>query len=432
MPTTGCQGRHPRDGTRALNSARFRSTRWPRWQDAATIVALLIIAISRPLPGLAHEDALGDDPGQTGSASETAGGSGHDERESDAVEKKKGMNFIPVPIFITEPAIGNGLGAALGYFHRSKEKDVSKDDVDPAMTLASASPDRDPRQQPPTISGIAAAYTQKGSWGVGLGHFASWADDTIRSSSVVGYANINAEFWFFGLPLEVNLNGGLVSQDIRFRLGGSNFFAGAKVMYLNLDTSAKTEFTGLPIEFFNEKVQDFGVAVQVEYDSRDYTMTPNRGLYAHLQVDNHFECGIGDFDYAQYQFDLRSFHQLARDKLVFGVRLKLDAVGGDPPFWAYPWITLRGVPALRYQNERTAVVDTELRWNILDRWAAVVFAGTGGTDGDLLLYQDQSGIFAGGVGGRYLFRPENNLWVGVDLAKGPEDVIFYIQVGHAW
>ena len=29
--------------------------------------------------------------------------------------------FLPIPIFITEPAIGEGLGIALAYFHRTKD-----------------------------------------------------------------------------------------------------------------------------------------------------------------------------------------------------------------------------------------------------------------------------------------------------------------------
>ena len=46
--------------------------------------------------------------------------------------------------------------------------------------------------------------------------------------------------------------------------------------------------------------------------------------------------------------------------------------------------------------------------------------------------QDESGIVAGGIGGRWLFRPKDSLWVGVDIATGPEDTYAYIQVGHAW
>ena len=110
----------------------------------------------------------------------------------------------------------------------------------------------------------------------------------------------------------------------------------------------------------------------------------------------------------------------------------VNAVDGDPPLWSYPWITLRGVPALRYQNELAGVLEAELRWNIFTRWAVVAFAGVGATRGDTLIYDDESSIVAGGIGGRYLFRPEDSLWVGVDIAKGPEDAYAYIQVGHAW
>lgn len=76
--------------------------------------------------------------------------------------------------------------------------------------------------------------------------------------------------------------------------------------------------------------------------------------------------------------------------------------------------------------------ETELRWNIFERWAVVGFVGVGGTRGNTLRYEDESGIVAGGVGGRWLFRPEDSLWVGVDVATGPEDTYAYIQVGHAW
>ena len=36
------------------------------------------------------------------------------------------------------------------------------------------------------------------------------------------------------------------------------------------------------------------------------------------------------------------------------------------------------------------------------------------------------------IGWRYLFRPEDDLWVGVDVAVGPEDAYAKFQVGHAW
>ena len=108
-------------------------------------------------------------------------------------------------------------------------------------------------------------------------------------------------------------------------------------------------------------------------------------------------------------------------KLVLGFHLDFDTAGGDPPLWGYPWISMRGVPALRYQNESTGVLETELRWNILARWAAVGFVGVGASRGDVPIYTDESGIVAGGIGGRFLFRPQDSLWVGLDVAQGPEE-----------
>jgi hypothetical protein len=129
---------------------------------------------------------------------------------------------------------------------------------------------------------------------------------------------------------------------------------------------------------------------------------------------------------------VQSFHPLAHEKLVLGLRLKADGARGAPPLWGYPWIELRGVPALRYQNEYTGVVETELRWNLYDRWATLVFGGVGATGGDVPRFVDEDGVLAWGIGGRYLFRPQDRLWVGLDLARGPEQNVAYIQVGHAW
>ena len=33
--------------------------------------------------------------------------------------------------------------------------------------------------------------------------------------------------------------------------------------------------------------------------------------------------------------------------------------------------------------------------------------------------------------GRIVFE-EQNVWLGVDLAQGPEETAYYIQVGHPW
>jgi hypothetical protein len=95
-------------------------------------------------------------------------------------------------------------------------------------------------------------------------------------------------------------------------------------------------------------------------------------------------------------------------------------------------VSLRGVPAMRYQDERVVALEAELRWNFLPKWALVGFYGGGATGGDLLQYESQDLFGAGGLGGRYLFAADLGLWIGADIARGPEKTVWYIQVGHAW
>jgi hypothetical protein len=40
--------------------------------------------------------------------------------------------------------------------------------------------------------------------------------------------------------------------------------------------------------------------------------------------------------------------------------------GRDTPCFAKPYVSLRGVATLRYQDHRAAVVEAELRWNLAD------------------------------------------------------------------
>jgi hypothetical protein len=345
--------------------------------------------------------------------------------------KKKDRRLVPIPIFVTEPAIGYGLGAAVAYFHKREEDGEGGDpSLGPGLTTGTTNDRRKGQKRPPDTTGVAAAYTDKGTWLVGGGHFASWRQDRIRYTGVLAYANIESTFYFGDDPWDFNLRGGILYQDVKFRLRDSRFFVGGKLSYLG----AEGKFDlgeSVPADFGSSRLADFGVALQGVYEGRDNTMTPNRGQLVELIGWKYLEALGGEFDYWKGKFRVLSFHPFA-ERFVLGLRLELDAVSGRPPLWGPPYIKLRGIPALRYQNERVAVAATELRWNILERWAVLAFVGVGATAGDNPLYNDESGIVAGGVGGRYLFRPEDDIWVGVDLARGPERGVLYLQVGHAW
>jgi hypothetical protein len=353
------------------------------------------------------------------------------EKDEGKKNEKKAFPVIPIPIFITEPAIGYGLGAAVGYFHPQRGGGESASSS-PAFTTRTppGRSSRHPSKPPPVMTGVAAAYTEKGTWAVGVGHTNNWRRDSIRYSGGLGYAKVVSTFYFLDRPFDFNLEGWLTMQDLKFRISRSDFFVGFKWSYINAEGIIRIS-EDPPVDFPASNISDSGLAIQANWDSRDNIMTPNRGQLAAFELWRYDEAIGGDYDYWKAGFKVTSFHPFA-NRFILGLRLDLDAVSGEPPLWGYPWITLRGIPALRFQNELVGVVEAELRWNIFDKWGVVGFAGVGGTRGDTIQYEDQSGIVAGGVGGRYFFRPQDSLWIGIDVAKGPEDTYAYIQIGQAW
>jgi len=400
------------------------------FRRGVAILMALILALCAAAPILDAQEEGARPTGKTEAAEATNSETDGDEK---AEKKKKGPSFIPIPIFITEPAIGYGLGAAVGYFHKKKHGDDSEtDSLAPAFTADSATGVGKGQKVPPTVSGIAAAYTDKGTWGVGLAHTASWSKDRIRFKGVVGYAHIVSTFYFGDQPFDFKLDTALLYQGLKFRISDSDFFVGGKLVYVNPKLAFDDDIEDVPVESDRTKRNDFGLALQSDYDGRDNTATPNRGQFVEFVAWKHLEVLGGETDYWKVGLQAQSFHEMMNKKLVLGFHLDLDTAGGDPPLWGYPYIKMRGIPALRYQNESAGVLETELRWNILERWAAVGFIGVGATRGDVPVFNDESGIVAGGIGGRFFFRPQDSLWVGLDVAKGPEDYVLYVQVGQAW
>ena len=337
--------------------------------------------------------------------------------------------WLPIPIFITEPAFGYGLGMSLGYIHRQEGK---RETLSRFETPASVSKKGSGRKPPPDITGVAAGYTEKETWFVAGGHSASWRKDTIRYKGALMYADVKSTYYILDRPFDFNLLGFALYQDLKFRLGKSDFFLGGKLLYLETESAFKLNFRGdTEIVIGDIESRNVGIALDASYDRRDNTFTPNSGQLIQLSLWRHDEGLGGDYNYWKGSFKALSFHQL-HARFVLGLRLEGSGVDGRPPFYAYPWVSLRGIPALRYQGKRVGMIEAEGRWNILPRWALLGFVGTGQVYGDDPALNTQDNIVAGGVGGRYLFMPEQSLWLGLDVARGPEATYVYITVGHAW
>ena len=352
-----------------------------------------------------------------------AGPSGLAEESTEEPEKKEKRfgNFLPVPIIVTEPAIGEGLGAGLVYFHKKPD---SKPTAASGRSLARTGREQRP---PPTATGVAGFYTNNDTYVFGLGHARTFKEDTWRMSAAVAGARINATYYFGDLPFDFRLDGAALFGNVKRRFGNSNWFIGMSASYVD----AESRFFDLDSPEPDSDFSDAGVAIMGVYDTRDDSMMPSTGQVIDLTIWKYDDAIGGDFDYWTSGLRVNSFHKFL-DKLVLGLRFEVNTAEGDVPFYAEPFVSLRGIPALRYTGDAAGVVEAEFRYQFAKRWAVLAFAGAGFVNDLDDTPSTEDDIRAWGIGGRWLALKEENVWVGLDLARGPEEDAFYIQLTHPW
>ena len=268
--------------------------------------------------------------------------------EAASTEEESGGKFLPIPIIITEPAIGEGLGAGLVYFHADPGSENKR------ITSATELNRADRRQTPPpTATGVFGFYTNNDTSGFGVGHSRTFKEDTWRLSALLADAKIIATYYISDVPFDFSLEGNIAFARIKRRFGNSNVFVGFATSFLDSDITFPLDPVFDPgdepiIPEFGFK--DVGASISVLYDSRDDTMMPERGWLAELATWHYDEGLGGDFQYTKTKLKINSFHKLGK-KFVFGWRIEASAAAGDYPFYAAPYVNLRGIPALRYQGE---------------------------------------------------------------------------------
>ena len=343
--------------------------------------------------------------------------------EDGAVDMSEFLNsttgFLPVPIIITEPAVGLGGGIALGYFHKRKGEQGDR-----------------PKGLSPTVSFGAGAYTSNGTWLVGGGHQGSYKEDRWRYLGALAYLSANLTFYGGGIdPLDgefdFNMKGFFTIQEVLYRIKKEiPFFMGLNYTYFNNTISFETGLDIPELERLELETSIGGINAAFLYDGRNNTLTPTKGFYSMMEIGTFNEALGGDTNFGN--FDSRSYLYAPVSETVFsGYRLNVSSNWGDVPFWSLPYISLRGIPAFRYQEANVYTVETEWRWNFYKRWSVVGFLGAGEA---LPNYGD---IFsdlkvAGGTGFRYLLAKQYGLHAGIDISRGPEIWAWNITIGSHW
>ena len=326
--------------------------------------------------------------------------------------------FVPLVAPITEPAVGYGAVGAIVFIDRH-------------------APGGGQRHSRPNIATIGGFGTENGTRGLFALHLGTWLDGRLRTLAGVADADVNLEFFGFGgdrapgaagFGYSVAARGGVVGAS--YRLGGTSVWLGAR--YALAETNVGVAGPALP----GVTPADFGlrlgsVTPSLTLDMRDNFFTPTDGWYADLSVPVFREAFGSDRDFRKVTLTAMRYQPLARS-VFLSLRASATASSDGTPFYLKPYVSLRGVQALRYQGDKAAEVEAEFRWQFAPRFSLVGFAGAGAARSDIALQDRDSSVRAGGAGVRYLLARKHGLHMGIDVAAGPDQTVFYVVFGHAW
>lgn len=328
--------------------------------------------------------------------------------------------FLPMVVPITEPAVGYGAAGALVFIDREGAGQWGE-------------------RSRPNIAAIGGLGTENGTRGVFAGHLGTWQGGKLRTLAALADADVNLDFFGFGgertpgdsgLGYSIAARGGVAGGS--YRLGESPWWIGAR--YGLAQTSIALDAPGAGLPGVSASDYDLRLAAftpQITLDMRDNFFTPTRGWYLDLSVPVFREALGSDRDFEKATLTAMHFRSLS-ESLFLGVRGTGKASSEGTPFFLRPYVALRGIQALRYQGERAAELEAELRWQLHPRFSLVGFGGAGVARGESTLAERDQRVTTVGGGFRYLIARSYGLHMGMDVAFGPDDPVLYIVFGSAW
>ena len=328
--------------------------------------------------------------------------------------------FVPYPVIISEPALGN-FGGALALVFISPKKSIEGDE----------------KFHFPDITAGAGMYTLNNSWAAGAFRQGSFPSLGLRYQVALAYADVNMNF-YRTLPVLgekeflLNLTPIFVMIDASKNILKNKYFLGLRYQFSNMKVSYDPGGKIDSVFDINEFDKNLGsLGLYGEFDSRNSIFTPDKGFRIKTTYNLCRSFTGSDFDTDRLEIYANAFFKPTK-RLVSGFRAEWLAVGDDAPFYYYPYLIMRGIPAMRYQGKQTLVIETEQRYDLNLRWSLVGFVGAGKAISGSGNIGDDEWHAAGGAGFRYLVARLFKLRMGVDIAAGPDQLAYYIVFGHYW
>ncbi|WP_153912980.1 BamA/TamA family outer membrane protein [Shewanella sp. TC10] len=358
--------------------------------------------------------------------------------------------FLPVPVIITEPAVGVGGGVVGLFLHESDEEKAHRQEQ------AMASLDGGAKLIPPAITAVGALATDNGSWFAFAGHRHSWKQDHIRYTAIGGAGEVNFDLYStLGglLPVEQPLQfdtqttAAFASQKLLFRIPDTSLMLGIKQFWAQSSISSSNQVVDWIFEkALGDHNTTSGLGLAAEYDTRDNMFYPSEGYLLSAEYMSYNKAMGSDYLYDSLEVSGQSFWPVA-DKWTLAVAGDYQAFYAKDdalPPTVKPYIDLRGVSSYRYQGDQVATLQTQIMYHLNNRWTLSGFYGLGYAvqNNELLSSSTQANsitesssdelISAYGVGFRYQIARRYGIHMGVDVAFSEEESALYFKVGSGF
>ncbi|GIU49493.1 BamA/TamA family outer membrane protein [Shewanella sp. KT0246] len=357
--------------------------------------------------------------------------------------------FLPVPVIITEPAVGFGGGIAGLFLHESEEEKAHRQEK------AMASLDGGAQLIPPAMTAVGALATENGSWFAFAGHRHSWQQDHIRYTVIGGAGKVNFDLYsnLGGLlpvdkpvSFDTQTTAAFASQKLLFRIPETQLMLGVKQFWAQSSISSSNQIVDWIFQqTLGEHNTSSGLGLAAEYDTRDNIFYPSKGYLVSAEYMSYNEALGSDYLYDSFEISGQSFWPVA-EKWTLAVAGNYQAFYAKDdalPPTVKPYIDLRGVSSYRYQGDQTATLQTQVMYHLNHRWTLSGFYGLGYTYQDNAVLNSSSVnamtesasdelISAYGVGFRYQIARRYGIHMGVDIAFSEEQSALYFNVGSGF
>lgn len=343
------------------------------------------------------------------------------ESGDETVRAGTGVTPLVAPLPFRNSQIGWGAALLVGLIHRF--------DADTTVK--------------PSTGAITALVSENGSWGVMGLEAARFGGDTWRARGVVGYMDL--EYDFYGIGIDAGEAGQSVPLEqtffmtsgalLRHVVGG--LYVGGQILWLTttvtlLDSAGPNQ----PAVPDQARTELFAGGLQAEFDTRDSDYWPQRGSLAQLK-GNFFTTATGQSgSFQRYQVAWSWYHGFRGPRLVLATNLLACGAPGDAPFYGLCSLgagrfSVRGYTQGRYRDHYTTAVQVELRGHTAGRWGATLFGGFAQVAPEASEILGSELLPAGGVGLRYQLARKYPMHLRLDYAWGRDGGVLYVSVGEA-